>query len=29
LNLVVYDCDIWVTLRDHGGVPVELVLFGK
>jgi hypothetical protein len=29
LYLVVYDGDIRVTLRDHGGIPVELVLFGK
>ena len=29
MYLVVYDGDIRVTLRDHGSIPVELVLFGK
>ena len=29
MYLVVNDGDIRVTLRDHGGIPVELVFFGK
>jgi hypothetical protein len=29
LYLIVDDGDVWVTFRDHGGIPVKLVLFGK
>lgn len=29
LNLIVNNGNIWVTFRDHSGIPVKLVLFGK